>query len=199
EEKGRLFVRVYGRTAGEVRLWRAGQWLEPVEPSGGPLAPRPGRQIYEWWIEPEVAAGDYLMTVYGARPLRWTSGDESNLLHVASGFDEPGAPRAAFAELPAWGSLVYGFQGKSALAHLARAGRSEVEAALQLHGAAKDGPRQPRGGSACSVAPKALVPQCAARSSGGDLQIVAVRGEPGTPVRVQWGLAGSVLIADGEY
>src|SRR5437588_6953817 len=68
EEKGRLFVRVYGRTAGEVRLWRAGQWLEPVEPSGGPLAPRPGRQIYEWWIEPEVAAGDYLMTVYGARP-----------------------------------------------------------------------------------------------------------------------------------
>src|SRR5262249_28654199 len=155
---------------------------EEAQPQGGPVAPRPGRQIYEWWIEPEVSPGDYLLTIYGTAPLRWLSGDESNLLHVAAGFDKPSSPRASSAALPAWGSLVYEVPfEEAALGVISRLGRSETELKLLLDGWSTGAPRKTAQPRACTIEPKALDPQCGVMAAGGNAKVMVVRGEPDTP------------------
>src|SRR5262249_4880266 len=95
-------------------------------------------------------------------------------------------------------SLVYDVDGAAALAHLTRAARSEQDAVVQLKPLG-DGEERRGGGNECRVLPKALVPQCATRSSGGKRQGLTVRGGPGPPVRLQWGRPSGGWLLDGEY
>ena len=88
DKRQAVTLRVSGRTAGDVRLWRNGAWLEPVQLKDASTQPRAGQPQYEWWLEGTLDPGDYLVTTYGRAPKRWTEGQEDNTLSVAYGFPQ---------------------------------------------------------------------------------------------------------------
>ncbi|MBN2359743.1 MAG: hypothetical protein JXR83_09840 [Deltaproteobacteria bacterium] len=195
----RVDLIVAGRSAGLVRLWRNGQWVEEIEAASEQLAPRPGQPIWLWHLRGRLEAGDYLLVAYGARPQRWTRGSEDDALYVANGFALAPAERTLDFALPAWGRLWIEI---GAGPHFATLSLDQAPAAatslefweLDSAGGATGG----RGGS-CSVAAKAVAPACATSASGKKRHLLVVTGEPGTGGQLQWAPRPKGLLADGEY
>jgi hypothetical protein len=99
-------LRVMGRTPGDVRLWRDGEWVEEIQANRGEFMPKDGQPIYEWYVTGMLEAGDYLLTAYGANPKEWTKGTKRDFLFVANGFPEGSPDRAQAVSLPPWGKVA---------------------------------------------------------------------------------------------
>ncbi|HEY6001449.1 MAG TPA: hypothetical protein VIV57_01165, partial [Anaeromyxobacter sp.] len=198
ERREAITVRIAGRTAGAVHVWRAGEWREDLAPLHLEAAPVPGQPIHEWWIEAVLEPGDYLVTAYGTSPKRFTSGAESDLLTVEHGFAP--AERALRAILPASGVVAFSLEASAATAVAALEGEARGRVRLSLHELGDSGSRMSREEGGCTIEARAVVPECAARTSRASRHALLLRGPPGTAVLVRWAprsaLAGFV---DGEY
>ncbi|HEY3448938.1 MAG TPA: hypothetical protein VGK67_21435 [Myxococcales bacterium] len=200
--EGRTFVplRVSGRTAGEVKLWKSGEWSESVEAHATTVTPVPGKPIYEWWIGRYLESGDYLLTVYGTNPQKWTRGPEDDALSVGYLFDPFPAEKVADATLPAWGVMAWSLPKSPVVASLELSASPASPVDLELRGVGEDGNSIESIASSCRIEAKALRPRCSAYASDDRAYSLVVRGAPGTKFRLEFGryVSGGPL-SDGDF
>ncbi|MBN2498519.1 MAG: hypothetical protein JXR96_28265 [Deltaproteobacteria bacterium] len=196
EERQQVSLTVIGRTAGVVRLWRAGQWVTELASNQSRLMPRSGQSLHHWTLSGMLEAGDYLLSVYGTNVQRWTEGQERDFLYVANGFAPGPEERSLDFTLPDWGWLAVQIPltRPIAFASLDQAPESPLTCSVIEMGSQKgDSLGSTRG--TCRVMPKALIPTCSAYSSRRSRHVLVLTGEPGTRGRLQWSdyVSGSEL------
>jgi len=194
-------LRVMGRTPGDVRLWRDGQWVEEIQASPGEFMPKDGQPIYEWYLTGMLEAGDYLLAAYGANPKEWTQGTKRDFLFVANGFPEGSPDRAEAFRLPPWGKVAYQVPKGSLVAFLSLDQAQKTETGLriaQLHG--DQGVQMGGYGGGGRIAPKALIPTTSAFSSYESRHVIEVSGSPDTTGMLEWGeWSSNYYLLDGAY
>jgi hypothetical protein len=65
-------VDLAGRSLGDVRLWRDGQWLDPAEPACAPLAADAARPLVRCELTARLGAGLYQLVAYGGPATPWS-------------------------------------------------------------------------------------------------------------------------------
>ncbi len=186
-------IRVAGRHAGDVRLWRNGEWLEPRGPSQGSFSPVPGQPLHEWWLDSVVEPGEYLLVVYGRDSTKVSGSSVDDSLTVEYGFREGPPQRTASFVLPPSGVFAAKVPLESFAGILALESSPASPVSLELHGAS----RSSGWGSfsTCRVEKNAVVPECSTSLSGSGVTtsstaeqfaVVLVRGAPGTRGTVEW-------------
>jgi len=194
-------LRVMGRTPGDVRLWRDGQWVEEIQARPGEFMPKDGQPIYEWYLTGMLEAGDYLLTAYGANPKEWTKGTKRDFLFVANGFPEGSPDRAEAFRLPPWGKAFYQVPKGRLVAFLSldQAPKTGTQLRIaQLHG---DSGAQMGGFSGYGrIVPKALIPTASAFCNYDSRHVIEVSGSPGTAGMLEWGeWSSNYYLLDGAY
>jgi hypothetical protein len=194
-------LRVMGRTPGDVRLWRDGEWVEEIQANRGEFMPKDGQPIYEWYVTGMLEAGDYLLTAYGANPKEWTKGTKRDFLFVANGFPEGSPDRAQAVSLPPWGKVAIQVPKGRLVAFLSldRAQKTGTRLRIAaLHG--DQGVQMGGYGGYGQIAPKALIPTASAFSSYDSRHIIEVSGSPGTSGMLEWGeWSSNYYLLDGAY
>lgn len=175
------WVRINGRHAGDVRLWRNGEWLEPQSPSHAQVSPRPGQPMHEWWLDSTLEPGEYQLVVYGRDSTTVTGSSTDDSLTVEMGF-RPGPPeRSVSFTLPSSGVFAVQVPSMSfaGVLTLDQAPPSTTE--LQV----LQGSRHPT--TSCRIEKNALVPECSTSASGSNtMNVLVVRGPPGLRGQVEW-------------
>ena len=196
-----IALHVTGRTAGQVLVWRGGEWLEDLPFREGERATGPGQPVHEWWLESMLEPGEYRVVVYGTNVRAWTRGRESNLVSVSLGFEPAPAERAVTLALPASGFFAYELPKGTVAAFASLHGSATQATEVSIHELDGDGlSHLDSQGGRCRIEPKALVPECLATTRSPSRHVLAVHGVPGTPVALQWGTYGEGrLWASGEY
>jgi hypothetical protein len=176
KERGVPWVRVSGRHAGDVRLWKNGEWLEPQLPWRQQFSPRPGQPMHEWWLDQQLEEGEYQLVVYGRDSTSVTGSSVDDSLTVETGFRTGPAERAVGFTLPASGvfAVTVPSQYLAGVLTLDAAPSSTVE----LQGL-KNNVRSPY--AACRIEKATLMPECSVAFDGREsMSVFLVRGPPGT-------------------
>jgi hypothetical protein len=198
EKRGPVAIRVAGRTAGAVHLWRAGEWREELTPRRFQPEPGAGQPIHEWWVQGVLEPGDYQVTAYGTAPLRFTRGEESSLLTVELGF-ATSPERTLRAVLPPSGTVAVatGKEPLTALLTVESPGAGRVR--VSVHPYRDGGAQMEVEEGNCVVEPKAQVGECAIRAGEGG-HVLVVRGPAGAAIHLRWvPQRNEAALLDGEY
>ena len=201
EKRRFVLLRVFGRTAGMVRLWRDGKWVEELQARSFEVVPKEGQAIYEWHLSGMLESGDYRLEVYGANPKRWTKGKEQDFLYVQNGMTLAPAGGTVSFNLPAWGKVAYEVSQANVMGYLSLDRPGSAATRLTTNQMPdKSGDRVYGRERYCRIEPKALVPTCATWSTSGHRHVLTVNGKPGTTGQLQWAsYTGSTTLADGQY
>jgi hypothetical protein len=195
-------LRIAGRHVGDVRLWRTGEWLEPLAARDTSPRPRPGMPIHEWWFESMLEPGVYLLTAYGTASTAWTQneGDDSGLT-VAWGFPVASEDRIATFTLPETGLASLEFPSEPEAFFLSREGNSKSTTRLSLHAMGDDGSTNvfSSAEATCEIDGKALIPECGTSSNVKRRRVALIRGEPGAQLTLRWARLLQDRWADGVY
>jgi hypothetical protein len=176
-------IRIAGRHAGDVRLWRNGEWLEPLSISHSEFSPVPGEPMHEWWLENALEAGEYKLVVYGRDSTTITGSSVDESLTVEYGIrDAPPERNVAFT-LPVSGvfALKVPASASQTAAVLSLAGPPKSPVDLQLYDGGVHDPQ-----SSCRIEKNALIPECSASVGGIARRVIMVRGPPGTRGHLEW-------------
>ena len=182
KERGVPWVRVSGRHAGDVRLWKNGEWLEPQLPWRQQFSPRPGQPMHEWWLDTQLEAGEYKLVVYGRDSTTVTGSSVDDSLTVETGFRPGPVERNLAFTLPASGLFTVAVPSEflAGVMTLDAAPTSGVD--LQ---AMRANIRSPY--DACRVEKGSLAPECSVLMDGREsLSVFVVRGPPGTRGHLEW-------------
>jgi hypothetical protein len=201
DKRRAVTLRVAGRSAGGVAIWRNGEWTEDVGAHDAGTTPRPGQPIHEWWIDRVMEPGEYLLTVYGTDPRSWTQGEERDFLSVSYGFTDAPPSRSATVTLPASGFFGVQLAPGPVVAFVAIRGTGLGPTDVRLSTFGGDGTANPEQASGeCQIDPKALDPECAAAATGDSRHALLVHGTPGATVTMQWApFDPGAPAADGHY
>jgi hypothetical protein len=195
-------LRIAGRHAGDVRLWRTGEWLEPITARDTNPRPRPGMPIHEWWFEATLEPGVYLLTAYGTASTAWTQSDaDDSGLTVAWGFPLASEDRVATFTLPETGLATLEFPAVPSAFFLLREGNSKSTTRLSLHPVGGDGATNlfASAEAGCEIDGKALIPECNALASSKSGRVALIRGEPGARLTLRWARLLEERWTDGVY
>jgi hypothetical protein len=194
-------LRIAGRHAGDVRLWRTGEWLESISARDTNPRPRPGMPIHEWWFEPVLEPGVYLLTAYGTQSTEWTQSDaEDSGLTVSWGFPMASEDRVAHFTLPETGLVTLEFPEEAGAYFLSREGNSKSTTRLSLSRmSAEGGTNVFSDEGTCTIEGKAVVAECRTMGSGKSRRIALIRGEPGARVTLRWARLMDGRWIDGVY
>jgi hypothetical protein len=182
KERGVPWVRIAGRHAGEVRLLKNGEWLEPARPYRTQFSPKPGQPMHEWWLDSPIEAGEYKLVVYGQDSTTVTGGSVDDSLTIEAGFRAGPAERQVAFNLPSSGvfAVMVPSQLLAGVMSLEKSPASSVE--LQV---LRSNVRTPA--TSCRVEKNALVPECSTTFDGrAVMSIFMVRGPPGTRGTLEW-------------
>lgn len=190
-------LRVSGRQAGDVRVWRNGEWLEPLDLHHVQFSPTPGQPLHEWWLDSMLEPGEYLVTAYGRDATVVTGSSVEDSLTVEYGF-RPGPPeRSVPFVLSASGVFAVELKPSGVTAVLSLAGPPSGPVELQV---VVGSVRQPS--ASCRIEKAALVPECIA-SVGENISPPAllVRGPAGTRGHLEWGerRSDAAQVVSGGY
>ena len=176
-------IRIAGRHAGDVRLWRNGQWLEPMAIAHNEFSPIPDQPIHEWWLDNALEAGEYQLVVYGRDSTTVTGSSVDDSLTIEYGVRDGPPERSVHFTLPPSGVFAVRVPTwnwhTAAVLSLDGAPKSPVD--LQLYDASLRSPR-----ASCRIEKNALVPECSAAVGGTARRILMVRGAPGTRGDLEW-------------
>jgi hypothetical protein len=177
-------IRIAGRHAGDVRLWRNGQWLEPIAIGHNQFAPIPGQPIHEWWLENTLEAGEYKLVVYGRDSTTITGSSTDDSLTIEYGFRDGPPERSVAFTLPPSGLFAVKVPtwqwSTAAVLSLDSAPKSPVD--LQLYVGSAQAPPQ----ASCHIEKNALIPECSVSGGGTTRRVIMVRGAPGTRGNLEW-------------
>ena len=203
DQRQPVTLRIAGRHAGDVRLWRSGEWLDPLTARDTNPRPRPGQPIHEWWFESTLEAGVYLLTAYGTSSTAWTQADgtDDSGLTVTYGFPVASEDRVATLTLPETGLATLEFPLEPAAFFLSRESASKATTRLSLHPMGSDGATSvfSSAEATCEIESKALVPECGTSASSERRRVALIRGEPGTRVTLRWARLLKNRWEDGVY
>jgi hypothetical protein len=186
--RGVPYVRIAGRHAGDVRLWRNGEWLEPLTLRRTVTTNTPGYPMHEWWIDQVLEAGDYKLVVYGRDSVTVTGSTVDDSLSVERGFRPGPAERSVTFTLPTSGVLALELPTTPTVAFTSLDASPDGPVQVQL---ADVGALSALSfNTTCTIPKGALVPECAARSyATPDRRVVLVRGPRGTKGTLEWATA----------
>lgn len=85
EAGGPLRIQAAGRALGDIRIWRNGTWLMDATPMITESAGQTGQPLTVMTLITHLDPGSYCLKLYGARPLDWAIGGESNPLYIRTG------------------------------------------------------------------------------------------------------------------
>ncbi len=194
------FLHLVGKNAGEVKVWRNGEWLEPLTLQHTTFPAGLNRPVHEWTLDQMVEPGEYLVTAYGTKGLSGTSGEASDALTVEYGFEPMPPERVVSFTLPATGSLSWRSpKGPGTfLLSLDEPPTAPVTLAsgdllspsyLELSAAPGKSLPPERGvyiASRFVLEPKKLVPQASASAGSDEVHVVNVKGPPGARGLLEW-------------
>jgi len=182
KERGVPWVRVSGRHAGDVRLWKNGEWLEPQLPWHQQFSPRAGQPMHEWWLDSQLEAGEYQLVVYGRDSTTITGSSVDDSLTIETGFRPGPAERSVAFTLPASG--VFAVQAPQEYVAGVLSLEGAVTSPVELQGL-RANVRSPY--AACRIEKNALQPECSVTLDGTNtLPVFLVRGAPGTRGSLEW-------------
>ncbi|WP_224360294.1 hypothetical protein [Hyalangium versicolor] len=203
DQRQPVTLRIAGRHAGDVRLWRTGEWLEPLAARDTSPRPHPGQPIHEWWFESMLEPGVYLLTAYGTNSAVWTQSDtaDDSGLTVSWGFPKASADRIATLTLPETGLATLEFPEEPEAFFLSREGNSKTTTRLSLHPVGSDGSTNvfSSAEATCEIDGKALVPECGTSSGSKRGRVALIRGEPGARLTLRWARLLLDRWEDGVY
>jgi hypothetical protein len=179
------FVHIVGRNAGDVRLWRNGEWLEPQALRHQVISPAPGQPMHEWWLDGALEAGEYKVVIAGREPTAVTQEGGNESLTVETGF-RPSPPELALRfTLPASGVTSVMVPPQSLFTVLSLDQSPPGPVAMEFAQFGDLGPLSRF--AACSVYKGALVPQCSGSVSKTEGQrALIITGPPGTSGLAEW-------------
>ncbi len=73
-------IEAAGRSLADLRLWRNGRDLQPMQPIATEPQPTPGHPLRDLRLQGQVEPGTYLLVAYGGPPLPWSSGSDQSFL-----------------------------------------------------------------------------------------------------------------------
>jgi hypothetical protein len=188
--RGVPYVRINGRFAGDVRLWRNGEWLEPLTLRQATVTNTPGYPMHEWWLDGVLEAGDYKLVVYGRDPVQVTGSTKDESLTIEMGFRPGPIERSVLFTLPVSGVLALEVPRDPIAAFVSLDAAPEGPVTVSLHDIS--GLSGLNSGATCTVPKGAIVPECASRSSNRpDRRVLLVRGPRGAKGSVEWANAVS--------
>lgn len=192
KQPGVPWVRLSGRHAGEVQLWRNGEWLEGLRAHHAQFSPKPGQPMHEWWLDERLEAGDYQLVVYGKSSATITGASVDDSLTIETGFRAGPAERAVEFTLPPSGLFAVQVPQDSLAAVMTAVEKPASPLQLQT---LRGNVRSPS--DACTVDAASLSPRCAALLDGRNepTSVLLVRGAPGTRGQLEW----APLRSDGRY
>jgi hypothetical protein len=158
--------------------------------------------IHEWWFEPVLEPGVYLLTAYGTSSTAWTQSDvEDSGLTVSWGFPMASEDRIATFTLPETGLATLEFPAQPAAFFLSREGSSKTTTRLSLHRMNEEGGTDvfSSAEASCEIDGKAIVAECRAMASAKSRRIALIRGEPGARVALRWARLLEDRWTDGVY
>ncbi|MBL8919154.1 MAG: hypothetical protein JNJ54_09865 [Myxococcaceae bacterium] len=183
--RGVPYVRIAGRHAGDVRLWRNGEWLEPLTLRRTVTTNTPGYPMHEWWIDQVLEAGDYKLVIYGRDTVTVTGSTVDDSLTVERGFRPGPQERSVSFTLPPSGALALELPTSPTVAFASL--DSSPDGAVQVQVADLGALAALAFNATCTVPKGALVPECAARSwATPERRVVVVRGPRGTKGTLEW-------------
>ena len=98
-----LVVDVAGRTAGTVKLWRDGAFIEDVTVTTAVVRAAAGRPVWHHHLETIVDAGDYAIVAYGTDPQAFSTGRDDDTVFIAHDATPLPPSGGTAVTLPAWG------------------------------------------------------------------------------------------------
>lgn len=178
------WVRVAGRNAGDVRLWRNGEWLEPTSLRHAVVSNTPGLPQHEWWLDSMVEAGQYQLVVYGRDAAVSPSGLEDDSLTIERGFRPAPPERSMQFKLPAAGLLALELPTIPTAAFVSLRQAPSATVSLQVAQLAEAIQSE----ASCSIVKGAVAPECGARAehSARSRRVLFLRGPRGTAGTLEW-------------
>ncbi|HEY8874321.1 MAG TPA: hypothetical protein VIM52_14910 [Stellaceae bacterium] len=82
---GRVRIEAAGRSLRDLRLWRDGTDLAPIEAAAGTIEPTRGHPLTDLLLDGTVEPGSYLITAYGGPALAWADGGTAQPLYLRIG------------------------------------------------------------------------------------------------------------------
>ncbi len=184
------FVRVAGRHAGEVRLWRNGEWLEPQTMRHSQNSPLAGQPQHEWWLDSVLEPGEYLLVAYGRDSTKIAGASVDDSLTVESGFPQAGPSVTSVAfTLPASGVTTVRVPSQYLAAVVGLDAPPAGPVTLGVHDVR--GETSGLGSaSTCRIEKASLTPECSATGGTNNptpgFEVIIVRGPPGTRGLLEW-------------
>ena len=176
------YLRVAGRQAGDVRVWRNGEWIEPIALHHVQTSPTPGQPLHEWWLDSMLEPGEYLVTAYGRDAATVTGASVDDSLTVEYGFRKGPPERSVAFTIPPSGLFAVEAPSSGLVGVLSLAAPPSGPVTLEIH---SGGVRSPM--SSCRLEKATLMPECVAQASAvGQAKLLMVRGPVGTGGLVEW-------------
>src|SRR5262249_22125158 len=82
---GQVRIEAAGRSLRDLRLWREGTDLVPIEAVSRTTEPTRGPRLTDFLIEGSVEPGSYRVTAYGGSALAWGDGGSGQPFHLRIG------------------------------------------------------------------------------------------------------------------
>jgi hypothetical protein len=104
---GRVRIEAAGRTLRDLRMWRDGTDLVPIEAAASTIEPTRGHPLSDLLLDGTVEPGSYLVTAYGGPALAWADGGTAQPLYLRSGSAPALADGWVRGQIGPFGSQIY--------------------------------------------------------------------------------------------
>lgn len=115
---GEVRIEAAGRSLADLRLWRDGRELAPLDPAAMRTEPTSGHPLTDLRLEGRVEPGTYLAIAYGGPALPWTDNDASQPFHLRGGASPALAEGWAGGTVGPFGSEVFTLPAAAAMVKL---------------------------------------------------------------------------------